>query len=124
MRFFNTIILLALIILLQIFLSTRKSKWCGLILPIISFLFALVIVPLNMMAPPTGIDFSYIVKMVMTFLVQVSLLKLACEGDNLLAQHYQLQCGFLQLCDKGKCPWCLSLLQDLSMYTPAPTKDS
>ena len=69
MRFFNTIILLALIILLQIFLSTRKSKWCGLILPIISFLFALVIVPLNMMAPPTGIDFSYVVKMIATFLI-------------------------------------------------------
>ena len=69
MRFFNIIILLAFIILLQIFLSTRKSKWCRLILPIISFLFALVIVPLNMMAPPTGIDFSYIVKMIVTFLV-------------------------------------------------------
>ena len=34
----------------------------------------------------------------------MSLLKLACEGDNLLAQHYQLQCGFLQFGDKGKCP--------------------
>ena len=32
------------------------------------------------------------------------LLKLAREGDNLFAQYYQLQCGFLQLGDKGECP--------------------
>lgn len=36
-------------------------------------------------------------------MVQVPLLKLACEGDNLFAQHYQLQCGFLQFGDKGEC---------------------
>lgn len=34
----------------------------------------------------------------------MSLLKLAREGDNLFAQHYQLQRGFLQFGDKGKCP--------------------
>ena len=46
------------------------------------------------------------------FTVQVSLLKLACEGDNLLAQHYQLQCGFLQFGDKGKCP----LITEVGFY--------
>ena len=42
----------------------------------------------------------------------MSLLKLACEGDNLLAQHYQLQCGFLQFGDKGKCP----LIPEVGFY--------
>ena len=69
MRITNTIIFLALIILLQIFLSTRKNKWWGLILPILTFLFALIIVPLNMMAPPTGIDSSFILNMAVTFLI-------------------------------------------------------
>ena len=69
MRIIILLAILAAIIILQIYLSKRENKWCGLILPIISFLFALVIVPLNMMAPPTGIDFSHIVKMVVTFLV-------------------------------------------------------
>ncbi len=50
MRIPNTLLLLVLIILLHIFLSTRQSKWPGLVLPVLSFLFSL-IYPLNMAAP-------------------------------------------------------------------------
>ena len=60
---------LAAIICLQIFLSKRENKWCGLVLPIICFLFALLIVPLNMIAPSGGLNFSFVLTIVKTFLV-------------------------------------------------------
>ena len=69
MRIIILLAVLAGIICLQIFLSKRAIKWCGFVLPIISFLFALLIVPLNMMAPAGGLDFSFVLTMVVTFLV-------------------------------------------------------
>ena len=62
MRIFVFIALLAAIILLQVYLSKKENKWFGLVMPIICFLFALIVVPLNMLASTSGIDMKYIVK--------------------------------------------------------------
>ena len=51
-RLFINLLLLAGVAALQIFLSSREGKWPGLVLPILSFLFAL-LYPLNMMAVTT-----------------------------------------------------------------------
>jgi len=48
-----TFVLLAGVILLQIYLSKRESKWPGLLLPGISFLISF-IYPLNMAIPAVG----------------------------------------------------------------------
>lgn len=60
MRFIILSILFIAIICLQIFLSNRKNKWAGLILPLLCFLFTVLIVPLNLTAPATGIHTNYI----------------------------------------------------------------
>lgn len=59
---------LAGVIVLQIFLSKRETKWLGLILPIITFLFSL-LTPLNMMAPTDGISFGFILQMFLALLL-------------------------------------------------------
>ena len=69
MRIIVLLAILAAIIISQIYLSKRENKWCGLILPIISFLFVLLIIPLNTMAPATGINMDYIVNLVCAFAV-------------------------------------------------------
>ncbi len=69
MRILILLAILAAIVFLQIYLSKRENKWCGLILPIISFLFALLIVPLNTMAPATGIDVDFVINLVLAFAV-------------------------------------------------------
>ena len=69
MRIIILLAIIAAIIILQIYLSKRENKWCGLVLPIISFLFALLIVPLNTMAPATGVDMDYIVNLVCAFAI-------------------------------------------------------
>lgn len=69
MRILIFLAVLAGIICLQVFLSKRENQWCGLVLPIICFLFALLIVPLNTIAPAGGLDFSFVLTMVITFLV-------------------------------------------------------
>lgn len=68
MRFIILSALLIAIICLQIFLSNRKNKWVGLILPLFCFLFTLLIVPLNMAAPATGIHTNYI-NLVIVFVI-------------------------------------------------------
>lgn len=63
----HTIIMLVLIIgtfVLQFYLSKRESKWPGRIIPIICFLFSL-IVPLNFTAPEEGVTFGTIVQIVL-----------------------------------------------------------
>ena len=62
MRIIIFVAILAAIVLLQVYLSKKKNKWFGLILPIICFLFALIVVPLNMIVPTSGVDMDYIVK--------------------------------------------------------------
>jgi len=59
---------LAGIVFLQIFLSKRESKWPGLILPIISFIVALLF-PLNMAMPSEGVTGSFIWEMIVVFLL-------------------------------------------------------
>lgn len=56
------------VVLLQIFLSRRESKWPGLVLPIIAFLFGL-LYPLNMIAPSAGVTAGFIVQMIMVWLL-------------------------------------------------------
>lgn len=62
MRIIIAIAILAAIILLQIYLSKKENKLLGLILPIICFLLSVLIVPLNMIVPTSGVDMDYIVK--------------------------------------------------------------
>ena len=69
MRIIIFLVILAAIVLLQIYLSKRENKWLGLILPIIVFLFALLVVPLNTIAPATGIDMDFVTNLVLAFAV-------------------------------------------------------
>ena len=68
MRFIFLSVLFIAIICLQIFLSNRKNKWAGLILPLLCFLFTALIVPINMAAPATGINMNYI-NLVIAFVI-------------------------------------------------------
>lgn len=69
MRILILLAILAAIVFLQIYLSKRDNKWFGLILPIICLLFALLIVPLNTMAPATGINMDFVINLVLAFAV-------------------------------------------------------
>ncbi|HOQ02020.1 MAG TPA: hypothetical protein PK604_14645 [Acetivibrio clariflavus] len=55
------------VVLLQIFLSKTESRWPGLVLPIIAFLFSFFL-PLNMMIPADGVTASFYVQMAMLWL--------------------------------------------------------
>ena len=55
------VVLIVGIVCLQIFLSKRESKWPGLVLPILAFLFGL-LYPLNMVAPDEGVTVSFIIQ--------------------------------------------------------------
>ncbi len=68
LRLLIALLLLAGVAALQIFLSLRESRWPGLILPIIAFLFSL-LYPLNMMAPPEGVTAGFIFQMVLVWLL-------------------------------------------------------
>ena len=54
------------IIWLQIFLSKKESKWPGLVMPIISFLFGL-LYPLNMVVPSEGVTVGFIIEMIIVW---------------------------------------------------------
>ena len=60
-----TLALLVGVILLQIYLSKRESKWPGLVLPIISFLISFIF-PLNMAIPFVG---GFIVVLILGWLI-------------------------------------------------------
>lgn len=62
------LILLAGVILLQIFLSKRESRWPGLVLPILCFLYGL-LYPLNMVAPSDGISAGFVLQMIFVWLL-------------------------------------------------------
>jgi len=72
MRITTTLILAVLVIAgivcLQIFLSKRESRWPGLVLPVLAFLFGL-LYPLNMIAPDEGITVSFIIQMLIVWLI-------------------------------------------------------
>ncbi len=66
-RLFLFLLFLAGVIALQIFLSGRESKWPGLVLPAISFLFSL-LYPLNMMAPAEGVSAGFVIQLLLVWL--------------------------------------------------------
>ena len=72
MRIINVLILAVLVIAgivcLQIFLSKRESKWPGLVLPILAFMFGL-LYPLNMVAPAEGVTVSFILQMILVWIM-------------------------------------------------------
>lgn len=63
-----TLALLVGAILLQVYLSKRKSKWLGLVLPIIAFLFGL-LYPLNMIVPSEGVTAGFVFQMIWVWLL-------------------------------------------------------
>lgn len=65
---FVVLFFIAGVIALQIFLSKSESKWLGLVLPIIAFLFSL-LDPLNMAAPSEGVRAGFIVQMIIVWLL-------------------------------------------------------
>lgn len=67
-RLLITLLLLAGVVALQIFLSGMESRWPGLVLPIIAFLFSL-LYPLNMMVPPEGVTAGFIFQMILVWLL-------------------------------------------------------
>ena len=67
----NTLVFLLFIvcvIALQVFLSKRESKWAGLVLPVIAFLFSL-LYPLNMVAPSEGVTVGFVFQMIIVWLI-------------------------------------------------------
>lgn len=67
----NLIIVLAFfagVVWLQVYLSKRESKWPGLVLPIISFLFSL-LYPLNMVVPTGGVTAGFVGQMLLVWLL-------------------------------------------------------
>lgn len=72
MRILSTCIILLLflcgILLLQIFLSRRESRWPGLVLPLFAFLTSL-IYPLSMAAPMDGGTAGFIASVLLVWLL-------------------------------------------------------
>ena len=61
-----TLALLVGVIFLQIYLSKRESKWPGLVLPIIAFLWGL-LYPLSTAVPSEGVTVGFIFQMLFGF---------------------------------------------------------
>lgn len=68
MRLLTVLIFMAILIVLQLCLSKRDSKWAGLVLPLIAFLIGL-IYPLNMIAPADGLTIGFVLQMVLVWLM-------------------------------------------------------
>ena len=68
MRTLIVLLFIASVIVLQVFLSKRESKWPGLVLPLIAFLFGL-LYPLNMVAPSEGVTVVFIFQMILVWLL-------------------------------------------------------
>lgn len=68
MRTFIFFLFIAGMIVLQVFLSRSESKWPGLVLPIIAFLFGL-LYPLNMVAPSEGVNIAFLFQMILVWLL-------------------------------------------------------
>ena len=68
MRTLIVLLFIAGVIVLQVFLSKRESKWPGLVLPLIAFLFGL-LYPLNMVAPSEGVTVGFIFQMILVWLL-------------------------------------------------------
>lgn len=84
MRTLVVLLFIAGVIVLQIFLSKRESKWPGLVLPIISFLISF-IYPLNMAIPSVGgFVFALILGWLIANIPTIVLLTIyfACRGKQ------------------------------------------
>ena len=84
MRILVVLLFIAGVIVLQIFLSKRESKWPGLVLPIISFLISF-IYPLNMAIPSVGgFVFALILGWLIANIPTIVLLTIyfACRGKQ------------------------------------------
>lgn len=68
MRTLVVLLFIAGVVLLQICLSKRESKWQGLVLPIIAFFFGL-LYPFNMIVPSGGVTPGFIVQMIIVWLL-------------------------------------------------------
>lgn len=68
MRTLIVLLFIAGVIVLQVFFSKRESKWPGLVLPLIAFLFGL-LYPLNMVAPSEGVTVVFIFQMILVWLL-------------------------------------------------------
>ena len=68
MRTLVTLLFVAGIVLLQVYLSKRESSWPGLVMPIIAFFFGL-LYPFNMIAPSEGMTPGFIVQMIIVWLL-------------------------------------------------------
>lgn len=66
--FLRSLVVIAVAILLQVFLSRRKSKWPGLVLPAISFL-ASFLYPFVLIVPAASTTFGFIFRMMETWLL-------------------------------------------------------
>lgn len=65
--FLRSLVVIAVAILLQVFLSRRKRKWPGLVLPAISFLSSF-LYPFVLIALPNAISFGFVLQMVEAWL--------------------------------------------------------
>lgn len=63
-----TLVILVGVILLQIYLSKKESKWPGLVLPIIAFLWGL-LYPLGTAVPSEGVTVGFIFQMLLIWLL-------------------------------------------------------
>lgn len=68
MRTLVVLLFIAGVIILQIYLSKRESKWPGLVLPIIAFVFGL-LYPLNMIVPSEGVNVGFVFQMIWVWLL-------------------------------------------------------
>ena len=68
MRILIVVAFIAIVILLQIYLSKRETKWPGLVLPIMAFLFGLLF-PLNMVAPSNEVTVGFVFQMLLVWLL-------------------------------------------------------
>ena len=68
MRILIVVAFIAIVILLQIYLSKRETKWPGLVLPIMAFLFGLLF-PLNTRAPSDGVTVGIVFQMLLLWLL-------------------------------------------------------
>lgn len=67
-HFLYAIVLLAIVVLLQVFLSKRTNKWLGLILPALTFV-ASFMYPFIMLSPPEGLSITFAMQMLGSWLI-------------------------------------------------------
>ena len=67
-QFFNVILVSVLLVLLQVYLSGRKSRIPGLVLPLL-FFFGALLYPFSMTVPGSGVTAGFVFQMFAVFLL-------------------------------------------------------